>query len=49
MKDSVKQQTLCDWNTRVKQLTFQGDFIKLQIYEQENVLWKSFANNIPKA
>ena len=29
MKDSVKQQTLCDWNTRVKKLTFQGDFIKL--------------------
>ena len=48
MKDSVKKQTLCEWNTRVKKLSFQGDFIKLQINEKESTLWKSFANNIPK-
>jgi hypothetical protein len=48
MRDEVKKQTICDWNSRVKKLTFQGDFIKLQIDEKENVLWKSFITNIPK-
>ena len=48
MKDEVKKQTICDWNIKVKKLTFQGDFIKLQIDEKENVLWKSFVTNIPK-
>ena len=48
MKDELKKQTICDWNTRVRKLTFQGDFTKLQIDEKENVFWKSFANNIPK-
>ena len=48
MREEVKKQTICDWNTKVKKLTFQGDFTKLQIDEKENVLWKSFATNIPK-
>ena len=48
MRDELKKQTICDWNTRVRKLTFQGDFTKLQIDEKENVFWKSFANNIPK-
>ena len=48
MRDEVKKQTICDWNSKVKKLTFQGDFIKLQIDEKENVLWKSFVTNIPK-
>ena len=49
MKDSGKKQTLCNWNARVTKPTFQEDFIKLQINEKENTVWKSFANNIPKA
>jgi hypothetical protein len=32
----------------VKKLTFQGDFVKLLIDEEENATWKSFSNNIPK-
>ena len=45
MRDTVKKQNIGDWKTRVKKPTFQGDFIKLQIDEKENMLWKSFANN----
>ena len=37
MRDELKKQTICDWDTRVRKLTFQGDFIKLQTYEKENV------------
>ena len=48
MKDSVKKQTIIDWNTKVQKLTFQGDFVKLLIDEKENATWKSFSNNIPK-
>ena len=48
MKSSVKQETIQYWNTRVKKLTFQGDFVKLLIEEKENVTWQSVSNNIPK-
>jgi hypothetical protein len=48
MRDSVKKQTIFEWNTKVKKLTFQGDFIKLLIDEKENMTWKSFVNNLPK-
>ena len=44
----MKRETTNNWNTRVQKLTFQGDFIKLLIDEQENVTWKSISNNIPK-
>ena len=47
-KDSVKKETIQAWNTKVKKLTFQGDFLKLLIDEEENATWKSFSNNIPK-
>ena len=48
MQGSVKSQTISNWNTRVKKLTFQGDFLKLLIDEKENVTWQSISNNIPK-
>ena len=48
MKDSVKKQSIQDWNTKVKKITFLGDFVKLLIDEEENATWKSFSNNIPK-
>ena len=48
MKCSVKQETIQYWNTRVKKLTFQGDFVKLLIEEKENATWQSVSNNIPK-
>ena len=48
IKDSVKTQTIQDWNTKVQKLTFQGDFVKLLIDEKENATWKSFINNMPK-
>ena len=48
MQGSVKNETINNWNTRVKKLTFQGDFIKLLIDEKESVTWQSISNNIPK-
>ena len=48
MKKSINQSILTKWNERVKQLTFQGDFVKLIIEENEDVTWKSICNNIPK-
>ena len=48
MKKSIKQNILTKWNDRVKQLTFQSDFVKLFIEENEDVTWKSICNNIPK-
>ena len=42
----MKKQTISDWNTQVKKITFQSDFIKLLIDERENITWKSCANNI---
>ena len=37
-----------DWNTKVKQITFQGYFVKLLIDEKENATWKSLVNKNPK-
>jgi hypothetical protein len=48
MRQSVNDESLKYWNNKVKQLTFQGDFINLVIEEQQNVTWKSIANNVPK-
>ena len=48
MMNSVKTETMLHWNTKVKKLTFQADFIKLLIDESSNVTWKSITNNVPK-
>ena len=48
MTKSVKEETLHNWNNKVKKLTFQGDFINLLIEEESNITWKSIINNIPK-
>ena len=48
MQVSVKNKTISDWNTRVQKLTFQGDFLKLLIDEEDNVTWQSISQNIPK-
>ena len=48
MTKSVKEETLLNWNNKVKTLTFQGDFINLLIEEESNITWKSIINNIPK-
>ena len=49
MKKSIQSENLSKWNNKVKLLTFQGDFIKLQIEEEEDVAWKSVVNNVPKS
>ena len=41
MTKSVKEETLLNWNNKVKKLTFQGDFINLLIEEESNITWKS--------
>ena len=48
MKDAVQAETLINWDEKVKELTFQGDFVNLLIEEEENVTWKSICNNMPK-
>ena len=48
MTKSVKEETLLNWNNKVKKLTFQGDFINLLIEEESNITWKSICHNIPK-
>ena len=48
MKKSIQKETVIKWNTKVKKLTFQGDFLKLLIEEEQDVTWKSISNNIPK-
>ena len=48
MIKSVKEETLLNWNNKVKKLTFQGDFINLFIEEESNITWKSICHNIPK-
>ena len=45
---TVKEETLALWNSKIKKLTLQGNFVNLLIEEQSNVTWKSIANNIPK-
>ena len=48
MKETIKEETLNKWNSKVKDLTMQGDFIQILAEEQENVTWKSIAYNVPK-
>ena len=47
-KITLKEETLKKWKEKVEKLVMQGDFIKLLEEEQEDVTWKSIANNIPK-
>ena len=48
VKESIKEEVLKTWNSRVKDLTMQGDFIQLLAEEEENVTWKSLVYNVPK-
>jgi hypothetical protein len=48
MKNSVTQETIQYWNTKVRKLTFQGDFVKLLIEEKQNATWQSVIHNVPK-
>ena len=47
MKNSVKKETLENWNSKVKKLTFQGNFLELVIEERENITWQSIIKNVP--
>ena len=48
IKQSIQEQTLEVWNSKVELLTMQGDFAKLLIEEKENITWKSIINNVPR-
>ena len=48
IKQSIQEQTLELWNSKVERLTMQGDFAKLLIEEKENVTWISIINNVPR-
>ena len=52
LKEAVKQQVqliyLEKWNTKVRDLVSQGDFLQLLISEQSNVTWRSIIFGVPK-
>ena len=48
IKQTVKEETLNKWNSRVKDLAMQGDFIQILSEEQDNVTWKNNAYIVPK-
>ena len=48
MRKSVVHETLHKWNNKVKNLTLQGDFVKLVFEYGKYVIWKIISNNIPK-
>ena len=47
-KQSIREFTIEQWNTKVEKLIMQGEFTKLLIEEKENVTWKSIIYNIPR-
>ena len=52
LKEAVKNHVqfvyLEKWNTKVKDLVAQGDFLQLLISEQSYVTWKSIIFGVPK-
>ena len=48
VKETIQEQTLKFWNSKVEKLTMQGDFAKLLIEEKENVTWQSIIRNVPR-
>ena len=52
LKEAVRQEVqlnyLEKWNSKVKDLVVQGDFLNLLISEQSNVSWKSLIYGVPK-
>ena len=48
IKKSVREDQKIIWDTKAKNLTFQGEFTRLLIEEKNNITWQSFKNNIPK-
>ena len=52
LKEAVKLEVqfeyLETWNTRVKELIIQGDFLNLLISEQLNLSWKSLIYGVPR-
>ena len=47
-KELLKEESNILWNTKVKRLVMQGDFVNLLAEEKDNITWKSFAYNLPK-
>ena len=47
-KDSINQQILDLWNSKVQDLTMQGDFTQLLIEEQQSVTWQSMIRGMPR-
>ena len=48
VKKSVTEDILELWNTKVNQLTMQGDFTRLLIEEQNAVTWQSIIRKVPR-
>ena len=48
VKRSIQEDILNKWNTKVEQLTLQGEFTKLLIEEQSSVTWQSIIRKMPR-
>ena len=52
LKEAVRQEVqfnyLEKWNSRVKDLVVQGDFLNLLVSEKSNVSWRSIIYGVPK-
>jgi hypothetical protein len=48
VREEVQFQYLEKWNSRIKDLLVQGDFLKLLESEQSNVSWKSLIYGVPR-
>ena len=44
----MQEKTISDLNIIVHKLTFQGDFFKLLIDEEDSLTWQSISQNIPR-
>ena len=48
IKKEIKAEILDKWNSKVRQLTMQGEFAELLIEEKESVTWQSIVRNVPR-
>ena len=48
VKKTIKEEIKEKWNSKVKQLTLQGNFTQLLIEEKESITWQSIIRKMPR-
>ena len=48
IKETIQEETVRLWNSKVEKLVMQGDLAKLLIEEKENMTWQSIIRNVPR-